>query len=170
MFQRGNKRQVDNAIIRYSLSQVLNALCNAHAYSIAPSATNRINLGSIEGVPFCFTDKAALSNGDMVFCALAEDTEDANNEGFVSALQSGSSATMDTCYPCSNLTGHSKWRASVLEGAATDWISCLSPMRTTRPYRRCCCPHQLRNSSNFQTTPATFPHSRVRSKTDSGLE
>ncbi|CDZ38069.1 hypothetical protein NOJ28_26595 [Neorhizobium galegae] len=66
LLQRGNKRQADNVIVRYSLSQVLNALCNAHAYSIAPSATNRINLGSIEGVPFCFTDAAALSNGHLL--------------------------------------------------------------------------------------------------------
>jgi len=81
LFQRGNKRYADNAIIRYSFSQVLNALHNGYADSIAPSAINRIKLGSIEGVPFCFTDAAALPNGDMVFCAVAEDTEDAYRDG-----------------------------------------------------------------------------------------
>jgi hypothetical protein len=81
LFQRGNKRYPDSAIIRYSLSQVLNAMRVARADTIEPSAINRLNLGSIEGVPFCFTDAAALPNGDMVFCAVAEDTEDAYRDG-----------------------------------------------------------------------------------------
>jgi hypothetical protein len=81
MFQRGNKRHADNAIIRYPLLPVLNALLSAYADPIEPSAINRLSLGLIEGVPFCFTDAAALRNGDMVFSAVAEDTEDAYRDG-----------------------------------------------------------------------------------------
>jgi len=81
LFQRGNRRQVDNAIIRYSLSRVLDALQSPRADIIEPSAINRLDLGLIRGVSFCFTDAAALPNGDMVFCAVAEDTEDAYRDG-----------------------------------------------------------------------------------------
>lgn len=81
MFQRGNKRHSENAIIRYPLSQVLNALLSAHGDPIEPSSISRLSLDSIGGVPFCFTDAAALRNGDMVFSAVAEDTEDAYRDG-----------------------------------------------------------------------------------------
>lgn len=81
LFQRGNKRQADNAIIRYPLSQLVDALHRARPGVITPSAIDRLNLGSVEGVPFCFTDASALPNGDMVFCAVAEDTEDAYRDG-----------------------------------------------------------------------------------------
>lgn len=81
LFQRGNKRQADNAIIHYSLSQVLDVLRGAQPDTIKPSSINRLSLGLIEGVPFCFTDAGALPNGDMVFCAVAEDTEDAYRDG-----------------------------------------------------------------------------------------
>ena len=81
LFQRGNKRQADNAIIRYPLSRVLAALQSPDVDTIVPSAIHRLDLGSIRGVPFCFTDSAVLPNGDMVFCAVAEDTEDAYRDG-----------------------------------------------------------------------------------------
>jgi hypothetical protein len=81
LFQRGNKRQADNAIIRYSLSRVLDALQSPRDDTIEPSATDRLDLGWIRGIPFCFTDACALPNGDMVFCAVAEDTEDAYRDG-----------------------------------------------------------------------------------------
>lgn len=81
LFQRGNKRQVDNAVIRYSLSQVLNALQSGYADPIEPSAIDLLSLGSVDGVPLCFTDAAVLPNGDMMFCAVAEDTEDAYRDG-----------------------------------------------------------------------------------------
>ncbi|KQS95553.1 hypothetical protein [Rhizobium sp. Leaf386] len=81
LFQRGNKRQADNAIIRYSLSRFLDALQSPRADTIEPSSINRLDLGLIRGVPFCFTDAAALPNGDMVFCAVAEDSEDAYRDG-----------------------------------------------------------------------------------------
>jgi hypothetical protein len=81
LFQRGNRRQADNAIIRFRLSTVLDALRSEHADAIRPSAISRLDLGFIQGVPFCFTDAAALPDGDMVFSAVAEDTEDAFRDG-----------------------------------------------------------------------------------------
>lgn len=81
LFQRGNKRHTDNAIICYSLNRILDGLRRSDADTIAPSAIWRLDLGSIEGIPLCFTDASALPSGDMVFCAVAEDTEDAYHDG-----------------------------------------------------------------------------------------
>ncbi|MFL5038808.1 MAG: DUF6910 family protein, partial [Xanthobacteraceae bacterium] len=49
--------------------------------AVKPFAIDRFDLGRIDGIPFCFTDAAALPNGDMVFTAVAEDTEDTYNDG-----------------------------------------------------------------------------------------
>jgi hypothetical protein len=81
LFQRGNTRHADNAIIRYPLQQVLDAVLCANSDTIKPTAIDRFDLGSIQGIPFCFTDAAGLPNGDMVFCAVAEDTQDAYRDG-----------------------------------------------------------------------------------------
>jgi len=81
LFQRGNKSQADNAIISYSVWQALAALQSTKTDPIEPTAINRLDLGYISGVPFCFTDATALANGDMVFCAVAEDTENAYRDG-----------------------------------------------------------------------------------------
>lgn len=81
LFQRGNKRHADNAIIRFQLAPVLDAFRTGRAKAIKPTAICRFDLGAIEGVPFCFTDATALPDGDMVFCAVAEDTDDAVHDG-----------------------------------------------------------------------------------------
>jgi len=81
LFQRGNKRHSQSAIIRFQLSVVLDALSSERPNTIRPSAINWFDLGQINGIPFCFTDAAALSNGDMVFTAVAEDTDDAYSDG-----------------------------------------------------------------------------------------
>lgn len=81
LFQRGNKRNSENAIIRFQLSTLLDALSSEPAGAIKPSAVNLFDLGQIDGIPFCFTDAAALPNGDMVFTAVAEDTDNSYDDG-----------------------------------------------------------------------------------------
>ena len=81
LFQRGNKRHIDNAIIRYPLLQFLDALRGSDTVAFAPSTIRRVDLGSIEGIPLCFTDASALSGDQVAFCAVAEDTEDAYHDG-----------------------------------------------------------------------------------------
>lgn len=81
LFQRGNKGHADNAIIRFQLSAVLDAVGTGRADAIKPAAINRIDLGELEGIPLCFTDAAALPGGDMVFSAVAEDTDNAVDDG-----------------------------------------------------------------------------------------
>jgi uncharacterized protein DUF6929 len=81
LFQRGNKGRSENAIIRYRLALVLDMLGAAAVGAPAPLRIDRFDLGEIDGIPFCFTDAAALPGGDMVFTAVAEDTEDAYEDG-----------------------------------------------------------------------------------------
>lgn len=81
LFQRGNKRHPDNAIIRYPLAPAIDAIVAGCGNPMVPSSIDRLDLGSIHGVPFCFTDAAALPNGNMVFSAVAEDTADAYRDG-----------------------------------------------------------------------------------------
>jgi len=85
LLQRGNKRTVENAVIRFQLPALLRMLGSgrpiAAAESLVPSAICPVVLGEIEGIPLCFTDAAALPNGEFVFSAIAEDTEDNYNDG-----------------------------------------------------------------------------------------
>ena len=81
LFQRGNKRNSENAVVRFSLSGFLAALDRDSATPIEPLAIHSIDLGGMNGIPFCFTDAAALADGHVVFTAIAEDTDDTYNDG-----------------------------------------------------------------------------------------
>ena len=82
LLQRGNKRVVENAVVRLNLSAVLDALESGMSIGpMAPLAMQFFDLGDIDGIPLCFTDGAALPNGDMVFTAIAENTEDSYRDG-----------------------------------------------------------------------------------------
>ncbi len=82
LLQRGNKRETQNAVIRFPLAPILDALNSSDGIAaIDPPAIDLFDLGEIDGIPFCFTDGCALPNGDMAFTAVAEDTEDPIEDG-----------------------------------------------------------------------------------------
>jgi len=81
LFQRGSKGDSPNVVIRISLSAFLAALNGTANHPEEPRAIQSIDLGEIDGVPFTFTDAAALPNGEIVFTAVAEDTADSYNDG-----------------------------------------------------------------------------------------
>lgn len=81
LFQRGNKQHPDNAIARYYLSAVVDVVTGRSTEMLRPATIDRLDLGHVDGVPLCFTDATALPGGDMVFSAVAEDTDDAFNDG-----------------------------------------------------------------------------------------
>jgi hypothetical protein len=89
LFQRGNKRHPENAVIRFQLSPLLDMLAAGHVSPLKPSTIDPVDLGKIDGIPLCFTDAAALPDGDMVFTAIAEDTSDAYNDGICVAAALG---------------------------------------------------------------------------------
>ena len=81
LLQRGNKTVNRSAIIRYPLSTIMAALRNGRIGAIEPLAIEDFDLGDVGGVPFSFTDGAALSDGRIVFSAVAEDTGNPNDDG-----------------------------------------------------------------------------------------
>ena len=81
LFQRGNKGEGVNAVIRFALSALLEALRTGRPGAIKPTAIDPIDLGKIDGIPFGFTDAAVLPDGGMVFTAVAEDTDNAYDDG-----------------------------------------------------------------------------------------
>ena len=81
VFQRGNKRHARNAVIRFPLLPLLDALSSGQTGAIKPAAIDLFDLGQIDGVPFSFTDAAILPDGGMIFTAVAEDTNNAYDDG-----------------------------------------------------------------------------------------
>ena len=68
-------------MIRYPLSAIVAALQDERVGAIEPFAIDDFDLGDVDGVPFSFTDGAALSDGRIVFSAVAEDTENSYEDG-----------------------------------------------------------------------------------------
>ena len=89
LIQRGNTRHAENAILRYQLSAVLDAVVSGRAGAIKPYAVIPVDLGTIDGVPFSFTDASALPGGDMIFTAVAEDTDNVYDDGPCAAAAVG---------------------------------------------------------------------------------
>ncbi len=90
LLQRGNKRDAVNALIRFELSDVLNCLqeCLSNVVSgeaslpgLTSTAIEIVDLGSVDGVPLCFSDGCALPDGSWLFTAIAEDTDSAYDDG-----------------------------------------------------------------------------------------
>ena len=81
LFQRGNKSGSESAIVRFPLAPFLASLTDPDESALDPLAIHAMDLGSAGGVPFSFTDAAPLPNGDMLFTAVAEDTNDPYNDG-----------------------------------------------------------------------------------------
>ena len=48
---------------------------------LVPLTQQFFDLGKVNDVPLTFTDAAALPNGDLLFSAVAEDTDDSYNDG-----------------------------------------------------------------------------------------
>jgi hypothetical protein len=79
LLQRGNRRVVQNAIVRFPLAAALAAIQSGT--HVEPVAVHAFDLGKVGAIPLCFTDGAALPGGDFVFSAVAEDTPDAYRDG-----------------------------------------------------------------------------------------
>lgn len=81
LFQRGNKKNKLNASIRLSLEDFYQVLSKPHKRFEPSIHITPYDLGSIDGVPLCFTDAATLATGEIVFTASAENTSDSILDG-----------------------------------------------------------------------------------------
>ena len=79
LLQRGNRRVVQNALVRFPLAAALAAIQSGTR--VEPAAVHAFDLGRAGAIPLCFTDGAALPEGGFVFSAVAEDTPDAYRDG-----------------------------------------------------------------------------------------
>jgi hypothetical protein len=81
LFQRGNKKNKLNASIRLSLADFYQVLTEPHKKHEPQIKITPYDLGLIDQVPLCFTDATALTSGDIVFTASAENTSDSYLDG-----------------------------------------------------------------------------------------
>jgi len=77
-FQRGNKGSKQNAVITVMLPAFLHAMLRGYT---PPLSHILVELGELNGIPLSFTDAAALPDGEIMFSAVAEDTDDSYNDG-----------------------------------------------------------------------------------------
>lgn len=81
LLQRGNKGS-KNGLIRLPIAALLSDLAAGKAPRLHRAPTSHIvDLGSVNDVPLCFTDGAPLANGALLFTAVAEDTDNAIDDG-----------------------------------------------------------------------------------------
>ncbi len=81
LFQRGNRKNTGNAVIRMALPHFIDALKNGRDVALPPFTVGFFDLGTIDGVSLSFTDATGLPNGDTVFTAIAEDSDNAYDDG-----------------------------------------------------------------------------------------
>ncbi len=82
LLQRGNKKSKLNALIDLPLADVLLALHNPGLdIDVKKRQITAFDLGLVDDVPLAFTDGAVLPNGDFVFSAVAENTDDSYQDG-----------------------------------------------------------------------------------------
>jgi hypothetical protein len=96
LLQRGHRGSPVNACIAFDWAVVAAWLAGASS-APEPVAIVEHELGTLDGVPLCFTDGAALPGGGWAFCAAAEDTSDSYADGTCLGSVVGVVDTDNTC-------------------------------------------------------------------------
>ncbi len=81
LFQRGNKASPNSACLRFDYASFATALATGLVGAIAPTRIDVLELGTIDGVLLACSDACPLADGRIVFCAVAEDTDDPYRDG-----------------------------------------------------------------------------------------
>jgi len=81
LLQRGNSKDSINAIITFDWRKLFADFSSDVLDSIKPRSIVPVDLGVIDGVALCFTDGVALPDGNILFSAVAEATDDAYLDG-----------------------------------------------------------------------------------------
>ena len=90
LLQRGNRKFRQNALIRYRLQPLLDALgAGLPVPQVEPIALHPVDLGAVDDIPLGFTDAAIVPTGELVFVAVAEDTDDSYHDGACAAAAIG---------------------------------------------------------------------------------
>ena len=81
LLHRGNKGDARSACIRYDWNLVAPWLSGLQPSPPAAKGVQVIALGTTQGIPYSLTDGAGLPDGEWMFSAVAEDTNDPVNDG-----------------------------------------------------------------------------------------
>jgi hypothetical protein len=81
LVQRGNKGASTSACIAFHLPQIQAWLSDAENPPPLPSHVIPLQFGEIDGIPLTPTDGLALPDGNWLFSAVAENTDDSFNDG-----------------------------------------------------------------------------------------
>jgi len=83
LLQRASGGHPENALIGFPLADVLQGLgaVDGPQLPALPARISIVELGSIDGVPLGFTDASVLSDGRLVFSAVAEHVDDTYHDG-----------------------------------------------------------------------------------------
>lgn len=80
LLQRGVGLGV-SAAIRFDLADIVAWIGGRRTGALRPRSVRSFDLGAVDGVPYAFTDGAALPDGSWVFSAVAEDRDDSYDDG-----------------------------------------------------------------------------------------
>lgn len=108
LLQRGNKGGSANAVIRWPLDDVAAWVAGAQHAPLTPIGMQVVDLGTVNGVPLCFTDGAALPDGRWVFSAAAENTDDSYADGACAGSALGLMEASGRVAALHPLPGHEK--------------------------------------------------------------
>jgi hypothetical protein len=95
LLQRG-LTPADSAAVRFDLAEMLAWIDGRLPGAPRPRSVRAIDLGRANGVPYAFTDGAALPDGSWVFSAVAEDRDDSYRDGPCVAAAIGVCGSDDT--------------------------------------------------------------------------
>lgn len=116
LLQRGNQRHETSALVSVPLAAVGAPVSESNS-TIAPAASIiPVALPSQEGVPFGFTDGIRLPNGNILFSAVAEATDDSYNDGAFLGAVIGEVTLQGDVLRCEYVSGSHKIEGIALAG------------------------------------------------------
>ncbi len=125
LLQRGNKGNAPNACVRFDWNLLAPWLAGVQAQPPAAKSVQLMDLGSVDGVPFGFTDGAALHGGAWAFTAVAENTDDSYLDGACVASAIGTVGADGKLQQLHRLDGAPKVEGMAVLADGGDWVFTL---------------------------------------------
>lgn len=125
LLQRGNKGNAPNACVRFDWNLLAPWLAGVQAQPPASKSVQLMDLGSVDGVPFGFTDGAALHGGAWAFTAVAENTDDSYLDGACVASAIGTVGADGKLQQLHRLDGAPKVEGMAVLADGGDWVFTL---------------------------------------------
>jgi hypothetical protein len=125
LLQRGNKGNAPNACVRFDWNMLAPWLAGVQPQPPAAKSVQLMDLGSVDGVPFGFTDGAALHDGAWAFTAVAENTDDSYLDGACVASAIGTVGADGKLQQLHRLEGAPKVEGMAVLADGGDWVVTL---------------------------------------------